>query len=318
MIEAHRLTKRYGEKTAVDQLDFTVRPGTVTGFLGPNGAGKSTTMRMIVGLDAPTSGSVRVNGRHYAEHAAPLQEVGALLEAKSIHPGRSAFNHLMAQAHTHGIPRRRVEEVIELTGLSSVARKRAGAFSLGMGQRLGIASALLGDPATVMLDEPVNGLDPEGVLWIRNLLTSLAAEGRTVFVSSHLMSEMALVADHLIVVGRGRLLADTTVQDLVRQAGGDVVKVVSADPARLRAALAGAGVEVTGRAGSEELLVTGRTAREIGLAAAEQGIALFELTPRTVSLEEAFMELTRDAVEYHGAITTADGTAAAETSRSAA
>ncbi|MFG2907507.1 ABC transporter ATP-binding protein [Kitasatospora sp. NPDC048286] len=318
MIEAHRLTKRYGEKTAVDQLDFTVRPGTVTGFLGPNGAGKSTTMRMIVGLDAPTSGSVRVNGRHYAEHAAPLQEVGALLEAKSIHPGRSAFNHLMAQAHTHGIPRRRVEEVIELTGLSSVARKRAGAFSLGMGQRLGIASALLGDPATVMLDEPVNGLDPEGVLWIRNLLTSLAAEGRTVFVSSHLMSEMALVADHLIVVGRGRLLADTTVQDLVRQAGGDVVKVVSADPARLRAALAGAGVEVTGRAGSEELLVTGRTAREIGLAAAEQGIALFELTPRAVSLEEAFMDLTRDAVEYHGTITTADGTAAAETSRSAA
>ncbi|MFG2916993.1 ATP-binding cassette domain-containing protein [Kitasatospora sp. NPDC048298] len=318
MIEAHRLTKRYGEKTAVDQLDFTVRPGTVTGFLGPNGAGKSTTMRMIVGLDAPTSGSVRVNGRHYAEHAAPLQEVGALLEAKSIHPGRSAFNHLMAQAHTHGIPRRRVDEVIELTGLSSVARKRAGAFSLGMGQRLGIASALLGDPATVMLDEPVNGLDPEGVLWIRNLLTSLAAEGRTVFVSSHLMSEMALVADHLIVVGRGRLLADTTVQDLVRQAGGDVVKVVSADPARLRAAVAGVGVEVTGRAGSEELLVTGRTAREIGLAAAEQGIALFELTPRAVSLEEAFMDLTRDAVEYHGTITTADGTAAAETSRSAA
>ncbi|MFJ6773742.1 ATP-binding cassette domain-containing protein [Kitasatospora sp. NPDC091257] len=318
MIEAHRLTKRYGEKTAVDQLDFTVRPGTVTGFLGPNGAGKSTTMRMIVGLDAPTSGSVRVNGRRYAEHAAPLQEVGALLEAKSIHPGRSAFHHLMAQAHTHGIPRRRVEEVIELTGLSSVARKRAGAFSLGMGQRLGIASALLGDPATVMLDEPVNGLDPEGVLWIRNLLTSLAAEGRTVFVSSHLMSEMALVADHLIIVGRGRLLADTTVQDLVRQAGGDVVKVVSADPAGLRTALAGPGVEVTGRAGSEELLVSGRTAREIGLAAAERGIALFELTPRAVSLEEAFMDLTRDAVEYHGTTITAAGAPAGETPRSAA
>ncbi|WP_030231650.1 ABC transporter ATP-binding protein [Streptomyces sp. NRRL S-350] len=310
MIEAHQLTKRYGEKTAVDRLDFTVRPGTVTGFLGPNGAGKSTTMRMIVGLDAPTGGTVRVNGRRYAEHAAPLQEVGALLEAKSIHPGRSAFNHLMAQAHTHGIPRRRVEEVIELTGLQSVARKRAGAFSLGMGQRLGIASALLGDPATVMLDEPVNGLDPEGVLWIRNLLTSLAAEGRTVFVSSHLMSEMALVADHLIVVGRGRLLADTTVQDLVHQAGGDVVKVVSADPAALRSALAGPDVEITGRAGTEELLVTGRTAREIGLAAAEHGIALFELTPRTVSLEEAFMELTRDAVEYHGITTPTAGTAA--------
>ncbi|MEV7775042.1 ATP-binding cassette domain-containing protein [Kitasatospora sp. NPDC086791] len=320
MIEAHQLTKRYGEKTAVDRLDFTVRPGTVTGFLGPNGAGKSTTMRMIVGLDAPTSGTVRVNGRRYAEHAAPLQEVGALLEAKSIHPGRSAFNHLMAQAHTHGIPRRRVEEVIELTGLQSVARKRAGAFSLGMGQRLGIASALLGDPATVMLDEPVNGLDPEGVLWIRNLLTALAAEGRTVFVSSHLMSEMALVADHLIIVGRGRLLADTTVQELVRQAGGDAVKVASADPAALRSALAGPGVEVTGLAGSEELLVTGRTAREIGLAAAERGIALFELTPRTVSLEEAFMELTRDAVEYHGTTgaTAAAGTAGTENPRSAA
>ncbi|MEV7175334.1 ATP-binding cassette domain-containing protein [Kitasatospora sp. NPDC093679] len=303
MIEAHRLTKRYGEKTAVDGLDFTVRPGTVTGFLGPNGAGKSTTMRMIVGLDAPTSGSVRVNGRRYAQHAAPLQEVGALLEAKSIHPGRSAFNHLMALAHTHGIPRSRVDEVIGLTGLQSVAKRRAGAFSLGMGQRLGIAAALLGDPATVMLDEPVNGLDPEGVLWIRNLLSGLAAEGRTVFVSSHLMSEVALVADHLIVVGRGRLLADTTVQELVRQAGGDVVKVATADPARLREVLAGPGVEITGQAGSEELLVSGVTARAIGLKAAEHGIALFELATRTVSLEEAFMDLTRDAVEYHGSTT---------------
>ncbi|PBC75477.1 ABC-2 type transport system ATP-binding protein [Streptomyces sp. TLI_235] len=303
MIEANQLTKRYGEKTAVDALDFTVRPGTVTGFLGPNGAGKSTTMRMIVGLDAPTSGSVTVNGRRYASHSAPLQEVGALLEAKSIHPGRSAFNHLMALAHTHGIPRGRVDEVIGLTGLQSVAKKRAGAFSLGMGQRLGIAAALLGDPATVMLDEPVNGLDPEGVLWIRNLLSGLAAEGRTVFVSSHLMSEVALVADHLIVVGRGRLLADTTVQDLVRQAGGDVVKVATADPGRLREALAGPGVEITGRAGSEELLVTGLAARTIGLKAAEHGIALFELATRTVSLEEAFMDLTRDAVEYHGSTT---------------
>ncbi|MER6983763.1 ATP-binding cassette domain-containing protein, partial [Streptomyces carpinensis] len=210
MIEARQLTKRYGEKTAVDGLDFVVKPGTVTGFLGPNGAGKSTTMRMVVGLDTPTGGSVTVNGRHYAQHRAPLQEVGALLEAKSIHPGRSAYNHLRALAMTHGIPRRRVDEVIELAGLGSVAKKRAGAFSLGMGQRLGIAAALLGDPQTVMLDEPVNGLDPEGVLWIRNLLTSLAEEGRTVFVSSHLMSEVALVADHLIVVGRGRLLADTT------------------------------------------------------------------------------------------------------------
>ncbi|MEV6794884.1 ATP-binding cassette domain-containing protein [Streptomyces sp. NPDC051320] len=300
MIVAQQLTKRYGEKTAVDRLDFTVKPGTVTGFLGPNGAGKSTTMRMIVGLDAPSGGTVTVNGRRYAEHTAPLQEVGALLEAKSIHPGRSAYDHLMAQAYTHGIERRRVEEVIEMTGLQTVAKKRAGAFSLGMGQRLGIAAALLGDPATVMLDEPVNGLDPEGVLWIRNLLTGLAAEGRTVFVSSHLMSEIALVADHLIVVGRGRLLADTTVQELVGQAGGDTVKVATEDPARLREVLAGPGVEITGRAGSEELDVTGMSPREIGTRAAKAGIALFELTARAVSLEEAFMELTRDAVEYHG------------------
>ncbi|MER5540332.1 ABC transporter ATP-binding protein [Streptomyces mirabilis] len=303
MIEAHQLTKRYGEKTAVDRLDFVVRPGTVTGFLGPNGAGKSTTMRMIVGLDAPSGGSVTVNGKHYAEHTAPLQEVGALLEAKSIHPGRSAFDHLMAQAYTHGIPRRRVEEVIELTGLQSVAKKRAGAFSLGMGQRLGIAAALLGDPATIMLDEPVNGLDPEGVLWIRNLLTGLAADGRTVFVSSHLMSEMALVADHLIVVGRGRLLADTTVQDLVQQAGGDTVTVASDQSARLREVLAGPGVEITGEVGSEELQVTGLSARAIGLKAAEHGIPLFELSSRTVSLEQAFMDLTRDAVEYHATAT---------------
>ncbi|WP_306186547.1 MULTISPECIES: ATP-binding cassette domain-containing protein [unclassified Streptomyces] len=308
MIEAQQLTKRYAEKTAVDGLDFTVKPGTVTGFLGPNGAGKSTTMRMIVGLDAPTSGSVTVNGRRYARHRAPLQEVGALLEAKSIHPGRSAHNHLRALALTHGIPRRRVDEVVELAGLGSVAKKRAGAFSLGMGQRLGIAAALLGDPQTVMLDEPVNGLDPEGVLWIRNLLTSLAAEGRTVFVSSHLMSEVALVADHLIVVGRGRLLADTTVRDLVREAGGDTVKVATDDPARLRDVLAGPGVEVTGRVGSEELQVTGVSAREIGLKAAEHGIPLFELTTKAVSLEEAFMELTRDAVEYHGSTTGTDTT----------
>ncbi|MEU6218189.1 ATP-binding cassette domain-containing protein [Streptomyces sp. NPDC047022] len=312
MIEAQQLTKRYGEKTAVDGLDFSVKPGTVTGFLGPNGAGKSTTMRMIVGLDAPTSGSVTVNGQRYARHKAPLQEVGALLEAKSIHPGRSAYNHLRALALTHGIPGRRVDEVIELAGLGSVAKKRAGAFSLGMGQRLGIAAALLGDPQTVMLDEPVNGLDPEGVLWIRNLLTSLAAEGRTVFVSSHLMSEVSLVADHLIIVGRGRLLADTTVQDLVREAGSDNVKVATEDPARLRDVLAGPGVEITGRIGSEELQVTGMSAREIGLKAAEHGIPLFELTTKAVSLEEAFMELTKDAVEYHGSTT---GT---ETSGSAA
>ncbi|CAI7974305.1 MULTISPECIES: ABC transporter ATP-binding protein [unclassified Parafrankia] len=305
MIEARQLTKRYGPKTAVDGLDFTVRPGSVTGFLGPNGAGKSTTMRMIIGLDAPTAGSVTVNGREYAKHAAPLREVGALLEARSIHPGRTAFDHLMALAYTHGIPRARVDEMIELTGLGSVARRRAGAFSLGMGQRLGIAAALLGDPQTVMLDEPVNGLDPEGVLWIRNLLTDLAAAGRTIFVSSHLMSEVALVADHLIIVGRGRVLADTTVQELVRQAGGDTVAVASADPARLRGLLAGPGVEITATTGSEQLSVTGMSAREIGTRAAEHGIALFELTARTVSLEDAFMALTKDAVEYHSETTVA-------------
>lgn len=310
MIEARQLTKRYGPKTAVDGLDFTVRPGSVTGFLGPNGAGKSTTMRMIIGLDAPTAGSVTVNGREYARHAAPLREVGALLEARSIHPGRTAFDHLMALAHTHGIPRARVDEMIELTGLGSVARRRAGAFSLGMGQRLGIAAALLGDPQTVMLDEPVNGLDPEGVLWIRNLLTDLAAAGRTIFVSSHLMSEMALVADHLIVVGRGRVLADTTVRELVRQAGGDTVVVASADPARLRGVLAGPGVGITAL-GPEELSVTGLSAREVGTRAAGHGIALFELTARTVSLEDAFMALTKDAVEYHSETTTTTTTTTA-------
>jgi ABC-2 type transport system ATP-binding protein len=305
MIEARQLTKRYGDKTAVDGVDFTVRPGAVTGFLGPNGAGKSTTMRMIIGLDAPTSGTVTVNGRRYAQHSAPLHEVGALLEARSIHPGRSAVNHLMALAHTHGIARSRVTEVIEMTGLQSVAGKRAGAFSLGMGQRLGIAAALLGDPQTIMLDEPVNGLDPEGVRWIRNLLTGLAAEGRTVFVSSHLMSEMALVADHLIIVGRGRVLADTTVRELVRQAGGDTVVVAAADPAGLRRVLAGPGVEITGQPGSEQLTVTGLSARAIGLRAAEHGLALFELTARSVSLEEAFMDLTEESVEYHAAATPA-------------
>ncbi|MFC4031650.1 ATP-binding cassette domain-containing protein [Streptomyces polygonati] len=299
MIEISHLVKRYGDKTAVDDLDITVRPGIVTGFLGPNGAGKSTTMRTVVGLDEPTSGTVKVNGRHYAEHRSPLQEVGALLEAKSIHPGRSAFGHLKALALTHGIPLRRVEEVIGVAGLSEVAGKRAGAFSLGMGQRLGIAAALLGDPRTILLDEPVNGLDPEGVLWIRNLLTGLAAEGRTVFVSSHLMSEMALTAQNLVIVGRGRLLADTTVDRFVQDAGGNSVVVASSDPARLRGLLLGPGVDITGAAGTETLHVTGLTARAIGVVAAENGIAVYELTARSVSLEEAFMNLTRDSVEYH-------------------
>ncbi|AXG82197.1 ABC transporter ATP-binding protein [Streptomyces paludis] len=300
MIETRELTKRYGDKTVVDHLSFTVKPGEVTGFLGPNGAGKSTTMRMIVGLDAPTGGSVTVNGRAYAGHTAPLREIGTLLEARSVHPGRSAAGHLMALAYTHGIPRRRVDEVIELAGLTSVAGKRVGAFSLGMGQRLGIAAALLGDPAIVMLDEPVNGLDPEGVLWVRNLLRQLADEGRAVMLSSHLMSETALIADHLVIIGRGRLLADTTVDDFTREAGGGGVRVAAAEAVRLRSLLAGPDVTISSSS-AEELLVNGRTAREIGAIAARHQVALDELTPQTVSLEEAFMRLTRDAVEYQSA-----------------
>jgi len=300
MIDVLELTKRYGDRTAVDRLSFTAKPGHVTGFLGPNGAGKSTTMRVIIGLDAPTSGTVTVGGRRYAEHTAPLQVVGALLEARSVHPGRTAFAHLMALARTHGIPRSRVDEVIELAGLGSVAHKRAGSFSLGMGQRLGIAAALLGDPEIVMLDEPVNGLDPEGVLWVRNLLSGLAAEGRTVMLSSHLMSETALIADHLVIIGRGRLLADTTVGAFIEQAGGRGVKVATAERDRLRALLSGPDVTVTSTA-AEELVVTGLDSRRIGTIAAEHEVPLHGLTPQTVSLEEAFMELTRDAVEYHSA-----------------
>jgi ABC-2 type transport system ATP-binding protein len=312
VIEIHHVVKRYGDKTAVDDLDFTVEPGVVTGFLGPNGAGKSTTMRMIIGLDAPTSGHVTVNGKHYAQHTAPLHEVGALLEARSVHPGRSAYSHLLSLAQTHGIPRRRVDEVIELAGLGKVAKKRAGSFSLGMGQRLGIAAALLGDPQTVMLDEPVNGLDPEGVLWIRNLLKGLAAEGRTVFVSSHLMSEMALTATNLVIVGRGRLLADTTVASFVEQAGGESVKVACSAPDRLRLLVAGPDVTVTGEAGTETLHVSGLSAREIGRRAAEAGIAVYDLTQQTVSLEEAFMALTQDSVEYRSTTSTdTNGSAAA-------
>jgi len=311
MIEALGLTKRYGRKTAVDDLTFSVKPGVVTGFLGPNGAGKSTTMRMILGLDAPSAGSVRVNGKAYREHAAPLHEVGALLEARSVHTGRSAFNHLLALAQTAGIPRGRVEEVVDLVGLREVARKRAGGFSLGMGQRLGIAAALLGDPQTVILDEPVNGLDPDGIRWIRNLLKSLAAEGRTVFVSSHLMSEMAQTADHLIVVGRGRLIADTSVQEFIARSSGNRVRVRSTDPAALAAALAGPDVTVT-PAGGDALDVIGLSTDQVGVAAGRAGITLLELTAQQSSLEEAFMDLTRDAVEYHGS-TAAKGRAALET-----
>jgi ABC-2 type transport system ATP-binding protein len=297
MIEARGLTKRYGDKLAVDDLTFTVQPGIVTGFLGPNGAGKSTTMRMLMGLDAPTKGTATINGRLYADQAAPMREVGALLEAKAIHSGRSARNHLLALAATTGIPRRRVEEVIGLVGLTEVAGKRAGGFSLGMGQRLGIASALLGDPGTLILDEPVNGLDPEGILWIRNLLKALAAEGRTIFVSSHLMSEMALTASHLIVIGRGRLIADVGVDELTRMASHNRVKVRSAEAARLRQLLAGNGV-VVDVTDVDSLEVTGLDSAEIGIVAARVGIPLIELTPIQASLEEAFMDITRDTVEF--------------------
>ncbi|MEU7568351.1 ATP-binding cassette domain-containing protein [Streptomyces fradiae] len=302
MIRAHELTKTYGTRTAVHELTFTVRPGTVTGFLGPNGAGKSTTLRMVLGLDAPTRGHATVGGRPYAAHPAPLTLVGALLEARAIHPGRTARAHLRSLALTHGLPHRRVDEVLELAGLTGVADRRVKGFSLGMGQRLGIASALLGDPETLVLDEPVNGLDPEGVLWIRTLLRSLAAEGRTVLVSSHLMSEMALTADHLIVIGRGRLLADTTVEDLVRRSGGRTVRVVTPRAADLRRALLAAHPHASVAAeGPEELDVRGVEAPGIGRAAAELAIPLYELTPREPSLEQAFMDLTRDTVEYQGA-----------------
>jgi ABC-2 type transport system ATP-binding protein len=308
LIEASGLTKDYGDKRAVDDLTFTIKPGIVTGFLGPNGAGKSTTMRLILGLDRPTAGSVTVDGKRYRDHAAPLHEVGALLEARSVHTGRSAYFHLLALAQTHGIPKRRVEELIDRVGLHEVARKRAGEFSLGMGQRLGIASALLGDPHTLILDEPVNGLDPEGILWIRTLLKSLAAEGRTVFVSSHLMSEMAVTAEHLIVVGRGRLIADTSVDEFVRRASKAIVLVRSPQATQLAEALAAPDVAVT-PTDDGALEVNGLTAAQIGDFAAQRGIALHELTPQQASLEEAFMDMTRDDVEYHASVA-AEGAAA--------
>jgi ABC-2 type transport system ATP-binding protein len=297
MIEARGLTKRYGDKIAVNDLSFTVRPGIVTGFLGPNGAGKSTTMRMLLGLDAPTAGTATIDGLNYVNIAAPLREVGAMLEARAIHTGRSARSHLLALAATTGIPTRRVEEVIDLVGLTDVARKRAGGFSLGMGQRLGIASALLGDPGTLILDEPVNGLDPEGILWIRNLLKSLAAEGRTIFVSSHLMSEMALTAEHLIVIGRGELIADTSVQSFIDGASRNLVRVRSPRLDDLAGLLTTAGGLVTAVDGG--LDVGALNAAQIGDTAAANGIALHELTPLQASLEDAFMDMTRDSVEFH-------------------
>jgi len=298
MIEAYNLTKRYGSKTAVDDISFTVQPGKVTGFLGPNGAGKSTTMRMIVGLDRPTSGSVIVNGHPYVQLRSPLTEVGALLEAKAVHTGRSAANHLRALGATHGIGNKRVEEVIEMTGLQTVAKKRVGGFSLGMGQRLGIAVALLGDPRTLILDEPVNGLDPEGVLWVRNLVRFLASEGRTVFLSSHLMSEMALTADHILVIGRGKIIADAPVADIIARSAGTAVTVRSPQATQLAELLRGSGITITT---SEPglLQVTGSTAEQIGDAAAAAHLVLHELTPVKGSLEEAYMSLTADSVEYH-------------------
>jgi ABC-2 type transport system ATP-binding protein len=298
VIEVTNVTKRYGEKVAVSDLSFEVRPGIVTGFLGPNGSGKSTTMRLILGLDAPNAGHTVVNGKRYRDHVAPLHEVGALLEARSVHTGRSAYNHLLALAQTHGIARARVDELIELVGLTEVASKRAGGFSLGMGQRLGIASALLGDPHTVMLDEPVNGLDPEGIQWVRKLLQKLAGEGRTVFVSSHLMSEMALTAEHLIVIGRGRLIADTSVDEFVQGASKHSVRVRSPQVERLVELIAGPDVKVD-PAEPSVVEIRGLSSEQVGTIAAENGIVLYELTSQRASLEEAFMELTRDSLEFH-------------------
>ena len=303
MIEARGLVKHYRSMLAVNNLSFDVSPGTVTGFLGPNGAGKSTTMRMIAGLDEPTAGRVRVNGRDYRAAPAPMAELGILLEAKAVHTGRSARNHLLALAQTNGVSRRRVDELIDMAGLSDVAGKRVGGFSLGMGQRLGIASALLGDPRVVVLDEPVNGLDPEGVLWVRNLLKGLAAEGHTVFVSSHLMSEMALTAAQLVVIGRGRLIADTTVEEFVARAGGGAVTVRTPQAAQLRDLLLGPDITVTSEQ-SGVLHVQGLAAEQIGTTAWQARLPVFELTTTHASLEEAFMQLTDDSVDFrsHGVV----------------
>jgi ABC-2 type transport system ATP-binding protein len=307
MIEVVDLSKRYGRKTAVDGLSFTVRPGVVTGFLGPNGAGKSTTMRLLVGLGTPSAGFTRVNGKPYREHRAPLREIGVLLDARAVHPGRSARDHLLAIGATHGIPARRVDEVLEVVGLGEVARRRASDFSLGMDQRLGIAVALLGDPRTVMLDEPVNGLDPDGIRWIRHLLRDLAAEGRTVFVSSHLMSEMALTAEHLVVVGRGRLVADVPMAELIASVERGV-HVRSPRGSELVEVLRGDGVRISSVSG-DVLDVVGLSVEDIAARATRAGIPLYELTPQQASLEDAYAELTRDVVEFEGT-TTSRGEAA--------
>ena len=297
MIEVRDLSKRYGDTVAVDHLTFTVQPGRVTGFLGPNGAGKSTTMRLILGLNWPHTGTATINGKRYSDLAQPMRTVGALLEAKAVHNGRTAFNHLLFLAQTQGVPRRRVRELLEMVGLADVANKRAGGFSLGMSQRLGIAAALLGEPQVLLLDEPVNGLDPEGILWVRNLMKHLAAEGRTVFVSSHLMSEMALTADHLIVIGRGRLIADSSTAEFIDRSSRRAVLVRTPDAASLTEVLTAEGGEV--RPGADgALTVTGVEAPRIGELAAAQRLVLHELTPQLASLEEAFMELTAGSLEY--------------------
>jgi ABC-2 type transport system ATP-binding protein len=299
VIEVRGLTKRYGDRLAVDDVTFSVQPGVVTGFLGPNGSGKSTTMRLILGLDAPNAGTALVDGRVYRDIPAPLHEVGAMLEAHAIHTGRSARNHLRALAQTHGISDQRVEALIDLVGLREVARQRAGTFSLGMKQRLGIASSLLGDPRVVVLDEPVNGLDPEGIRWVRELLRSLAAEGKTVFLSSHMMSEMALIAERLVVIGKGRLIADTSAQEFIAQASaGAPVTVASPRASELGAALERAGAQV-GSGDADRLVVIGIQAAAIGDIAADLGIAVHELTPQQLSLEDAFMQITRSSVEFH-------------------
>ncbi|MFZ0170925.1 MAG: ATP-binding cassette domain-containing protein [Acidimicrobiales bacterium] len=300
MIEAKGLTKRYGTKVAVDQLSFEVRPGVVTGFLGPNGSGKSTTMRMIMGLDAPNIGHVTVNGRRYHDLPWPLHEVGALLEAKAIHPGRSARAHLRMLAETNDISLARVDELLDTVGLTSVAGQRAGKYSLGMGQRLGIAAALLGDPEVLLFDEPVNGLDPDGIRWVRNLLKNLAREGRTVFVSSHLMSEMALTADDVIIIGKGRLITQVPTEQLIAQSSQRFVRVRSPEMAKLRAALDRQGA-TTVLEDDGSLSVRGTDETEIGELAGRLPVVLHELSPQSASLEEAFMELTEDSIEYHGA-----------------
>jgi ABC-2 type transport system ATP-binding protein len=298
MIELEGLTKRYGEKMAVNNLTFTVRPGLVTGFLGPNGAGKSTTMRMVLGLDRPTAGDVRIDGVRYDRLRDPLKYIGALLDAKAVHGGRSAVNHLLCLAQSNGIPKQRVAEVLETVGLTAVARKKSKGFSYGMAQRLGIAGALLGDPRILMFDEPVNGLDPEGIHWIRHLMKSLAAQGRTVFVSSHLMSEMALTADHLVVIGQGRLLADTSMADFIERNSRAYVRVRSPQRERLLDVLCEAGITAV-EAGSGTLEVEGGKAEHIGELAARHQIVLHELSAQQASLEEAFMRLTAESVEYH-------------------